>query len=71
MPQFKKEVGELIRYAKKHGFHCEGMNGAGHWRLRHHGGQILIVPATPSKGRWRQNAVSQIKRIDEAPKESE
>lgn len=67
--KYRKDVGEVIRFAEEHGFKCEGMTGSGHWRLRHISGPLLIVPATPGGYRWRQNARSHIKRIHTAHKD--
>jgi len=65
MGRYRKDVGELIRFAVEHGFTEDGMNGRGHWRLRHTSGATLVVPGTPSRGRWRQNAEADIRRIEE------
>lgn len=61
--KYRKDVGEIIRFAKVNNFACVGMTGTGHWKLRHKGGGIVIVPATPSGGRWDKNVRAQIKRI--------
>jgi predicted RNA binding protein YcfA (HicA-like mRNA interferase family) len=62
--QFRKDVGQFIKYAKAHGFHVEGMTGGGHWKLRHTSGAMLIVPATPGGGsRWRRNLESTMRKI--------
>jgi len=60
---YRKDVGEFINHAKGHGFHCEGMSGGGHWKLRHDNGALLIVPATPGGYRWRKNLESIMKQI--------
>lgn len=65
MSKYRKDVGELIKFAKGHGFTETGMNGRGHWRLRHTSGFMLVVPATPHGGRWRKNAEAHIRRIEE------
>lgn len=63
MPRYKKDVGEIIRYAESRGFELTGMTGSGHWRLRHKNGPILILAATPNGGsRWRKNAIAHINR---------
>lgn len=54
----------MINYAKKRGFDCEGMTGSGHWRLRHTDtGRMVILPATPSGPRFRNNFTTLINRI--------
>lgn len=63
--KYRKDVGELIRYAADRGFTEHGMNGRGHWKLLHTSGFMLVVPATPHGSRWRKNAEAQIKRIQE------
>ena len=61
---FRKDVGQFIKHSKSQGFHCEGMTGSGHWRLRHTSGQMLIVPATPGGGSsWRKRMESIMRRI--------
>lgn len=65
MPAWKKEVGEVIKIARKCGWEVTGMTGSGHWRLRHDGGAIMILAATPNGGnRWRKNALARIQRAD-------
>ena len=65
MGRYKKDVGDIIRIARNHGFTCEGMTGSGHWRLRHTCGQMMIVSATPSGGgRWRQNVLNTMHKIN-------
>jgi predicted RNA binding protein YcfA (HicA-like mRNA interferase family) len=64
MTQFRKDVGQFIKQAKGQGFHCEGLTGSGHWKLRHTSGAVIIVPATPRGGsRWRQNLEALARRI--------
>lgn len=66
--KYRKDVGELIKFAALHGFTESGMNGRGHWRLLHTSGAMLVVAATPhGGGRWRKNAEAEIKRIQENP----
>lgn len=66
MSRYRKDVGELIRYATDRGFTEAGMNGRGHWKLLHTSGFMLVVPATPNAGsRWRKNAEAHIRRIEE------
>jgi predicted RNA binding protein YcfA (HicA-like mRNA interferase family) len=61
---FRKDVREMVSYAKKRGFDCEGLTGSGHWRLRHTtSGRIVILPATPGGWRFRQNFTTLINRI--------
>lgn len=60
----------MIRYAKTRGFTEEGMTGGGHWRLRHHSGAPLIMSATPSGSRWRQNVRNTIDKIARSQEES-
>ena len=60
---YRKDVREFISLAKGHGFSVEGMNGGGHWKLRHTSGAWMTVPATPSGYRWRKNLESTMKRI--------
>jgi predicted RNA binding protein YcfA (HicA-like mRNA interferase family) len=59
----KKEVKDLVRIAADYGFVCVGLNGSSHWTLRHKSGVSVTVPCSPSRGRWRQNALAQIRRI--------
>ena len=47
MPAFKKDVNELIKYARQYGWECTGMTGNGHWRLEHRNGSKITVAATP------------------------
>jgi hypothetical protein len=66
--KYRKDVGELIKFARCHGFTEAGMNGRGHWRLLHTSGAMVVVAATPhGGGRWRKNAEADIKRIQENP----
>lgn len=70
MGRYHKVVKEVIDLAKDHGFHCEGMTGSGHWRLRHTGGQMMIISATPKGGgRWRHNVISTMNKINKTSKE--
>lgn len=65
-----KEVKQVIQVAEAHGFTYEGLTGSGHRRLRHTGGQMLIIPSSPNGGtRWRQNTLSLIHRIHKAQKD--
>lgn len=59
----KKEVKQVVEIAEGHGFTCLGLNGSDHWTLRHTSGRKITLPSSPSRGRWRQNALAQIKRI--------
>ena len=69
MARPKKEVAEVIRYAKARGFEVTGLTGSGHWRLRHKSGPIVILSATPHGGnRCRKNALALIQRIDSKDK---
>lgn len=66
MAKYRKDVGELIKFASRHGFTEVGINGRGHWKLLHTSGFMLVVPATPhGGGRWRKNAEAHIRRIEE------
>jgi len=66
----KKEVRQVIKYAEAYGFHYEGQTGSGHAKLRHKGGQMLVMGTSPNGGnRWKQNAVALIHRISNADKE--
>lgn len=70
MGRYRKDVGEVIKYAENRGFTCVGMTGSGHWRLRHTGGRTVIISATPtSRSRWRKNSINHIDRICADPKE--
>ena len=61
----RKEVRQVIKLAEDHGFKYEGLTGSGHVRIRHRGGQMLIMPSSPRGGnRWRQNTISLIHRIN-------
>lgn len=59
----KKEVKQVLQIAEAHGFTCVGLSGKSHWILRHHSGVKITMPSSPSRGRWRQNALADIKRI--------
>jgi phosphoheptose isomerase len=59
----RKEVKQVVQIAEKHGLTCIGLNGKSHWTLQHHSGVKITVPSSPSRGRWRQNALADIKRI--------
>jgi predicted RNA binding protein YcfA (HicA-like mRNA interferase family) len=61
--RYRKDVGEVIKYAQCRGFECLGMTGSGHWKLKHPTGGLLILPATPSGSRWVKNVHSDIRRI--------
>jgi hypothetical protein len=66
----KKEVKQVIQYATGYGFTYEGHTGSGHCRLRHSGGQLIIMPSTPNGGRrWRENTLAMIHRIHNAQKD--
>ncbi len=69
MGRYRKDVGEVIKYAESRGFQCVGMTGSGHWRLRHSGGRTVVISATPGRGRFRQNSIRDINRICAEPKE--
>lgn len=58
-----KEVKQVIEIAEQFGFKCLGLNGKSHWTLQHHSGVKTTVPSSPRRGRWRQNALADIKRI--------
>lgn len=62
MPAYKKEVGDVIKYAKDFGWELDGMTGSGHWRLKHRQGRKITIPATPSGGSWRKKAIGDIHR---------
>lgn len=64
MSRYRKDVGELIKYAIERGFTEAGMNGRGHWRLRHTSGALVVVPATPGGSRWRRNLEATIRKIN-------
>jgi predicted RNA binding protein YcfA (HicA-like mRNA interferase family) len=59
----RKEVKDFVRTAEDYGFVCVGLNGSSHWTLRHKSGVKVTVACSPSKGRWQQNALAQIRRI--------
>jgi hypothetical protein len=66
----KKEVKQVISYARDYGFKYEGLTGSGHAKLRHEGGQMIIMGTSPNGGnRWKKNAVALIHRIHTAHKE--
>lgn len=66
----RKEVRELIEFAAENGFTYEGVTGSGHCRLRHTGGQMLILPSSPNGGRRStKNSVSLIRRIHSSSKD--
>lgn len=59
----KKEVKQVVQIAETFGFTCVGLNGGTHWTLLHTSGVKTTVPCSPKRGRWRQNALADIKRI--------
>ena len=59
----RKEVKQVVQIAETLGFTCVGLNGSTHWVLRHKSGAKTTVPCSPKRGRWRQNALADIKRI--------
>ena len=59
----KKEVKQVLAIAEDHGFTCLGINGSSHWTLQHSSGAKITLPCSPRRGRWRQNALADIKRI--------
>ena len=59
----KKEVKQVLKIAEEHGFTCIGLGGKSHWTLEHKSGARITLPSSPSRGRWRQNALADIKRI--------
>jgi predicted RNA binding protein YcfA (HicA-like mRNA interferase family) len=63
MGRYRKDVNEMISYAEGKGFKVVGMTGTGHWKLTHPRGGILIISATPSGGRWRENSRSTINKL--------
>ncbi len=66
----KKEVRQLVKYAEDYGFTFESYTGTGHAKLRHKGGQMLIMATSPNGGnRWKKNALALIHRIDNAAKD--
>jgi len=67
----RKDVKDVIRYAKIRGFELAGHTGSGHWRLRHFGGESIILPASPSCSRWDRNAKAKINRINRAYSEDQ
>lgn len=59
----RKEVKQVLQIAEKHGFSCTGLSGSSHWVLQHRSGVKMSLPCSPSHGRWRQNALADIRRI--------
>ena len=59
----RKEVKQVIELAEDYGFTCIGIAGSGHWTLQHTSGAKVTVPGSPKRGRWRQNALADIKRV--------
>lgn len=68
----RKEVKQVVQIAETLGFTCVGLNGSTHWTLRHKSGAKVTVPCSPKRGRWRQNALADIKRIhrNSSPKDT-
>jgi hypothetical protein len=58
----KKEVKAVIQTAIDAGFTLDRFTGTGHYKLTHDNGDTLVIPSTPSRGRWKQNALAAIKR---------
>jgi hypothetical protein len=55
---------ELLRMARRLGWTAEATNG-GHVRLTHpQSDKPVIAAATPRGGRWRRNALAQLRRAD-------
>ena len=66
----KKDVRDFIKQAEDYGFVCIGLNGKDHWTLRHKSGVKITVACSPRRGRWRQNALAQVRRIHRQHKNS-
>lgn len=60
----KKEVRDVIRTALESGFTLTRFTGTGHYKLTHNNGDTIIVPSTPTRGRWKQNALAEIRRVN-------
>jgi hypothetical protein len=69
MPAYRKDVAEVIKYARQYGWECTGMTGTGHWRLQHKTGAKITVAATPRSQAWRKRAISDIHKYG-TPKDS-
>lgn len=59
----RKAVKELIDWAERIGFINEGLDGNGHYKLRHSNGFTYSVGATPSDHRAQLNAKSDLRRL--------
>ena len=66
----KKEVRDVINEAIAAGFTFNRFTGTGHYKLTHRDGSVLVLPATPSRGRWKQNARATIKRSKRRSKDT-
>lgn len=56
-----KMTRELLKYALSKGFTWDGkLTGGGHVKLRHPGGGIVILAATPGRGNNGRNSISDI-----------
>lgn len=60
---------EFLRMARRLGWTAQPTNG-GHLRLRHPESDTpIIASSTPGGGRWRQNALAQLRRALRRTKE--
>lgn len=58
----KHEVEQVVRKLEGIGWTLEGLAGSGHYRMSHDNGATVMVPATPSDGRWKANLIAEAER---------
>lgn len=58
----KHEVAQVVRKLEGIGWSLDGLAGSGHYRMTHPGGGVVMVPATPSDGRWKANLIAEAER---------
>ena len=58
----KKEIREIVKLIEANGFTVEG-GGNRHYKVKNADGvTVAVLPSTPGQGRWRQNALADLKR---------
>jgi predicted RNA binding protein YcfA (HicA-like mRNA interferase family) len=56
-------VRRIINWATQNGWTYEGVTGSSHHRIRHEGGQAVMLPNTPSDSRGLLNTLAEIRRV--------
>lgn len=60
--QVKQEVRELVRDLERQGWRVEARKGGHLVAYSPDGKTMVTLPSTPGDRRWRQNAISQLRR---------